>query len=339
MPPEETPAKPPPMPPFFATPERTEMVVGSNGLVFRRTVTELPVDPDTLMTRLRQQALQAGVMLQGVIPEALVGVFSIAPASGGLFANASRNYNVAQEVVVAGFIPHLVLNTAFVPRWAEDPGNSRWVPAFVPRWLGSEQDAEQNGAVERVFIWAPPGNMRLLVALSGGYGYLFLACKMWGQFALLRLPLGNIFNTGRLCLGYSSETQQARFLPSPASAGTLLGRWSVMLGLLGNAKWNADLIGHNRDRVRLSEDIFRFSPEDGRQLPMRKEAFPALEKLSPPPNITTTVMALLDALPEAAKAGMTDIYEAPPPASSAAPSHAGEAPTPAALNDDDEPAI
>lgn len=99
---------------------------------------------------------------------------------------------------------------------------------------------DASGSTQAVGHWSPPSTMKLWLIVTATFGsanrvftggYAYLIAVRPGSTGTYRLPLANVYNDGRLCLGRDN-------LPP---VDTLVGAWDTANQALQNAPWNGDL--------------------------------------------------------------------------------------------------
>jgi hypothetical protein len=134
---------------------------------------------------------------------------------------------------------------------------------------------ETSDSLKLTAIWQAPPSMELFFAIvcvgppkefSAQYinqSYLFArhtSPKKYG--GLFKLPLSNLYDDGKLCLGESiKEVRASNYAATMDRAITILN----------NSNWNADLYPPN---VEISKSLFRFNPTDMTQIPVDEPTWP-----------------------------------------------------------------
>ncbi len=124
--------------------------------------------------------------------------------------------------------------------------------------------AEVRGAVRMSPEWTPPSNMKVwfvsvLPITSGAPKYarsnLIATCTNEGVNGAFWLPLPNIYNTGKLCLGSEAST----VVDIHPNTTTPLDRvFMNALNLFHSSSWNSDLLHTTDEGVR--NRLFLFDP-------------------------------------------------------------------------------
>jgi hypothetical protein len=159
------------------------------------------------------------------------------------------------DPVYAVRLPFLRLNTS----WGMDENSAE--PVLVPKFVPGP------GTVEHQFDWVPmPGCAAYFVTRLGTDPYLSFISPggpgREGNFFSYRLPLSNLFDDGRICMGdgWSSSDCLIEYEAGRISAEQYLEQ---ALAHFSGARWNSHLTdGRRTEAARM----VRFTP-DGKQLP------------------------------------------------------------------------
>lgn len=128
-------------------------------------------------------------------------------------------------------------------------------PVLVPTFT------RNNGTIVMRRVWATDNPLLFAVRFTGTGIARDVGCScvylINGQTH--RPPFPNIYEDGRVCMGYAATTQV------DLRKGTLLGYARAQLESFKESTWNTDLLTSGVSHA--SKDLIRFSPE-GEQLPM-----------------------------------------------------------------------
>lgn len=217
--------------------------------------TTMEATPEEILALVGTKAKEITAVLTGIIPNGVLFV-DASDRGGGRYATRSWGFVMR--------LPFLRLQTTFV-----DYKRSDGTFCIIPQPVQVDMSGTGlPGGEKRVFDWVPPEPFTIMLARYSGNTYAALIHKQ--TKAAFRLPLGNCFADGKMCMGSGLN------LPEGLNLHDSVKR--IVTSFLGVA-WTQDLT--NQDDLELVGELFAFTPDDsGKQLPPLMDAAVLLGRMT-----------------------------------------------------------
>ncbi|MBM3300166.1 MAG: hypothetical protein FJY85_09445 [Deltaproteobacteria bacterium] len=140
-------------------------------------------------------------------------------------------------VVVHKPLPSLPLDTYWLLHKRED-GSTFMVPDF----------ARTGDSVRMKMTWKPPDTMRLIFLACYPDASQYMIAQTCSTLSMYKLPLGNLFSNGQICMGNSYR--------GPGANCDMIEASNAALNHFNSSIWNSDL-SYNK---HWAEELFAFLP-------------------------------------------------------------------------------